>query len=75
MKQIANHLDNDLTDAFNRDERFVARFFGVDLETVRGWRKRGVGPRYIRPGGRLVKYSLTSLRDWADRQPGGGQAA
>lgn len=30
--------------AYNRNERFAAEFFGVDIETVRGWRRRGSSP-------------------------------
>ena len=56
--------------AYNRDERFVARFYGVDTETVRGWRKRGRGPRYKKINGKLIRYSLTDLTAWAESQPG-----
>ena len=61
--------------AFNRDERFAARYLGVAVETLRGYRKRNRGPEYRRIGGRLIKYSLASLRSFADSQPRGGQAA
>jgi hypothetical protein len=60
--------------AFNRDERFASRYLGVNPETLRGWRKRGIGPRYVKLNGRLVKYSVLSLISFVESQPmGGGQ--
>jgi PAS domain-containing protein/helix-turn-helix protein len=58
--------------AFKRDERFVARYFGVDVETVRGWRKERTGPTWRKIGGRLVRYSLRTLDEWTLAQPHGG---
>jgi Helix-turn-helix domain len=58
--------------AYNRNERFAARFYGVDTETVRGWRKRGRGPRYKKINGKLIRYSLEDLIAWAESQPGSG---
>jgi len=55
--------------AYNRDERFVARFYGVDVETVRGWRKRGTGPRCRKINGKLIRYSLSDLISWGESQP------
>lgn len=61
---------------FNRDERFAARFVGVSPETLRTWRRKNVGPRYRKVLGKLVKYSVASLREFLDAQPaGGGEAA
>jgi hypothetical protein len=57
--------------AYNRTEEFVARFFGVDSETIRGWRKRGQGPKYKKINGKLIRYSLADLTAWAESQPGG----
>jgi hypothetical protein len=59
--------------AYNRDERFVADFYGVEPETVRGWRKRGRGPRYKKINGKLIRYSLADLTAWAEGQPGPDQ--
>jgi len=60
---------------FNRNEDFAALFLGVNKETLRGWRKRGIGPVYKKPGGKLVRYSVTSLLVFMESQPGGGRAA
>ena len=59
--------------AHNRDERFAAAFLGTKTETLRTWRKRGIGPPW-RKIGKLVRYSLTELIAWVKSQPGGGQA-
>lgn len=56
--------------AYNRTEEFVARFFGIDSETIRGWRKRGQGPKYKKINGKLIRYSLADLTAWAESQPG-----
>lgn len=61
--------------AFNRSEEFAARYLGVAVETIRGYRKQGRGPAFRRIGGRLIRYSLASLRSWSEAQPRGGQAA
>lgn len=66
--------DLELT-AFNRDEKFAAKYLGLAIQTLRGYRQRGIGPEYRRIGGRLVKYSVASLRSWAESQPRGGRAA
>jgi hypothetical protein len=62
--------------AYNRDERFAAKFLGVNPETLRGWRRRGVGPRHKKIMGKLIKYSIASLIEFMESQPtGGGRAA
>jgi hypothetical protein len=61
--------------AFNRTEDFAARLLGVTRETLRGWRKRGTGPAYKKPGGKLVRYSVASLLAFVESQPGGGKTA
>lgn len=62
--------------AFNRDERFASRYLGVAVETLRTYRKKsGRGPEYRKIGGKLVRYSLQSLRAFVEVQPRGGRAA
>jgi hypothetical protein len=67
--------DSIIETAFDRNEKFVARFFGVSVECVRGWRKRQIGPPHRKIGGKLVRYSVAGLTAWAQAQPAGGQAA
>jgi len=57
----------------NLDENAVARYFGVKAETVRGWRKRGCGPRPIKLNDRLIRYRLVDLVAWAESRPTPGR--
>lgn len=58
-----------------RDERFASGRLGVSVETLRGWRKQGRGPRY-RKLGRAVRYSIADLEAFVEAEPaGGGRAA
>jgi predicted DNA-binding transcriptional regulator AlpA len=34
----------------------LADLLGASLQTVRNWRWRGEGPRYVKLGGRMVRY-------------------
>lgn len=34
----------------------VAALLGASLQTVRNWRWRGEGPRFVKLGGRMVRY-------------------
>jgi hypothetical protein len=61
--------------AFNKTEDFAAQLLGAHRETLRGWRKRGVGPQFKKVGGKLVRYSIASLMAFMQAQPGGGKAA
>jgi hypothetical protein len=75
----ANHqlLPDDLDrQAYNRNEEFAAQFCGQSVETLRGYRKRGVGPRYKKILGKSIRYSIASLTEFMESQPtGGGRAA
>jgi hypothetical protein len=56
---------------FNKDERFAAAFLGISSEGLRTWRKQGRSPNY-RKLGKLVRYSIESLRAFVEAQPIGG---
>ncbi|HTW72567.1 MAG TPA: hypothetical protein VME47_22005 [Acetobacteraceae bacterium] len=43
----------------------AASFLGVATETLRGWRRRGIGAAHIRLPGGLVRYVGTDLIDFA----------
>jgi hypothetical protein len=45
------------------------------METLRTWRKKGIGPPWRKINGKLIRYSLAELVAWVKSQPGGGQAA
>jgi len=50
----------------------VARRLGICVRTLERWAKRGIGPRPIRVGPRLVRYNPSEVDDWlsTDTPPG-----
>jgi hypothetical protein len=65
------HLPHELNlTAHNRDERFAAAFLGTATETLRTWRRRGIGPPWRKINGKLIRYSLAELIAWVNSQPG-----
>lgn len=50
------------------DTKEVAAFFGVSSRTVEGWRRRRVGPRFTRTGGRQVRYLPGDLVSFLEEQ-------
>lgn len=49
----------------------VAEALGIQVCTVRKWRRLGKGPKWRRLS-RAVVYDTTELQAWIDSQPGGG---
>jgi hypothetical protein len=73
MHNETSHLPPDLqVTAHNRNEHFAAAYLGVDVETLRGWRKRRTGPPWRKVNGKLIRYSLAELTEWVKAQPAGG---
>jgi Helix-turn-helix domain len=54
--------------------REAGKYLGVGPDVMRGWRKRGVGPRYIDYGSpMLLRYPISELDAWKAqnvREPG-----
>ena len=46
----------------------VAEYLGVSEGTMYEYRALGTGPTYIRLGGRLVRYHLSDVKAWLDKQ-------
>jgi len=65
-RELSSDLDPGV---FNRGERFAARFLGLNPETLRGWRKRGVGPKHKQILGKLVSliHFLSDATQSADQ--------
>jgi len=55
------------------NERDVARTVGMSLASVRRWRLRHEGPRYIKIGA-AVRYRLQDVRGWLESRPTGGES-
>ena len=54
-----NHLEKLL------DEQEAAPYVGVRRKTLANWRVEGVGPKFLRVGGR-VRYHPRDISEWLD---------
>ena len=45
-------------------EAETAARFKVKIFTIRKWRREGSGPRFIRCGGRLIRYAENDISEW-----------
>jgi hypothetical protein len=61
--------NNDPNEDGLRDETYVAQFFDVALSTVQRWRTRGIGPKCIRVGPRLIRYRQQDLAEFIAHCP------
>ncbi|MFO1434559.1 MAG: helix-turn-helix domain-containing protein [Candidatus Competibacteraceae bacterium] len=43
----------------------VAELIGVHSSTLRAWRRKGIGPAYIK-GPRIVRYSMAAVQQWIE---------
>lgn len=53
----------------------LAEKIGVTPNTLLLWRRKGIGPKYSRVGGRIL-YRRAAVEDWLaslERDPGGDQ--
>jgi predicted DNA-binding transcriptional regulator AlpA len=53
-------------------ERDVARVTGMSVASVRRWRLRREGPRYLKLGA-AVRYRPEDVAAWLDSRPTGGR--
>ena len=44
----------------------LSKLLAVSVAALRRWRREGRGPRFIRPGGRLVRYRVQDVSSWLD---------
>jgi predicted DNA-binding transcriptional regulator AlpA len=58
-------------------EQEVSAITGISVKTLQKWRLFGRGPKYLKVGGRAVRYAISDLEDWLAACPvgGGGTAA
>ena len=45
----------------------AASALGIEVSTLRNWRLKGHGPKFSKPSGETVVYSIDVLRDWIER--------
>lgn len=45
----------------------VAALLGASPQTVRNWRWRGEGPRFVKLGGRMVRYRPADVQAFIDK--------
>jgi predicted DNA-binding transcriptional regulator AlpA len=45
----------------------VAAWIGFEVETLRVWRRRGVGPRFVQLSHRDFRYRVSDVNAWLDK--------
>jgi predicted DNA-binding transcriptional regulator AlpA len=53
------------------DEPNTCGHLGISYSTLRGLRRAGAGPRYVRVGG-SIRYRLRDIEAWLDANTTGG---
>jgi predicted DNA-binding transcriptional regulator AlpA len=48
------------------NEREAAEIIGASPKTLRNWRVKGCGPRFIKAGSKLVRYRLPDILVWQE---------
>jgi len=56
-------------------EQETAAYLKLQINTLRKWRREGGGPRYIRCGGRLIRYIKADIDDWLNKNTFSSHAA
>lgn len=59
--------DETVTVVYLLDPPAIARALGVTVDTLKAWRRKGVGPPFVRFGNR-IRYRATDLDTWLDSQ-------
>ncbi|QYI99719.1 helix-turn-helix domain-containing protein [Thalassovita mediterranea] len=49
-------------------ESQAANYLAVSPRTLRNWRTRGGGPKFVKVSARCIRYRLKDLVDWADKR-------
>ncbi|MBO6796954.1 helix-turn-helix domain-containing protein [Maricaulis sp.] len=50
------------------DEKSAADFLALSERTLRNWRTRGSGPKFVKISARCIRYRMSDLLDWAERR-------
>ncbi|WP_430431863.1 helix-turn-helix transcriptional regulator [Oceanicaulis sp.] len=46
----------------------AAKRLSISPRTLRNWRTRGGGPKFIKVSGRCIRYRIKDLDEWTDRR-------
>ena len=46
----------------------LAELFQVEVKTLEAWRSRGLGPRFVKLGGREVRYRPRDVLEWLEKR-------
>lgn len=46
----------------------LSEYLVVPVKTIRSWREHRQGPPYIKVNGRLVRYRVSAVEAWLDKQ-------
>ena len=60
---------------YDLDEKTAAKICAISPQAMKGWRLRGLGPRFKRIAGSTIRYRRSDIIAWIEQQPGGGAAA
>jgi predicted DNA-binding transcriptional regulator AlpA len=50
------------------DERKAALFLSISDRTLRNWRTRGGGPKFVKISTRCIRYRMRDLLEWSDHR-------
>ena len=53
----------------------LASFLGIAVQTIRNWRWRGEGPRFVKLGDRVVRYRPADIQAFIEAGAMAGKAA
>lgn len=49
-------------------ESQAAKHLAVSPRTLRNWRTRGGGPKFVKVSARCIRYRVKDLADWTERR-------
>ncbi len=49
-------------------EKQAAKLLSVSPRTLRNWRTRGGGPRFVKISGRCIRYSIADINEWTKKR-------
>ncbi|WP_339745281.1 helix-turn-helix domain-containing protein [uncultured Maricaulis sp.] len=50
------------------DEDDASKYLAISPRTLRNWRTRGGGPRFVKISARCIRYRMRDLLEWSDKR-------